>query len=312
MKFKSATPAEILDRPCYKTDGVTYGSLILNQADGIWACCCKHENDLVHYTGMFPFKYLTCGYCEHTICSDCRTSETLTSLDGVSDSIVAKLMPVSKDEVRGYTVCPDCGLSYRFGKKKGQFYVPGKCYCGYERNSEWPMFYMGSVMEYRRDPPTAQHNAKQELIKRKTEIVKHGKKRTEAGRKLKQKKDAARQGKIAERLRVKEALELQTQAEQRAQEEQGAEQSQRRAQTPRWLPDTVILVQELRWQPPPSAPQPGPLPLQRQASRRRDAGEPSPGICALQRSGAVRGKLSERRDSRSSIRSSIRSSMLDT
>ncbi|KZM25449.1 hypothetical protein ST47_g3407 [Ascochyta rabiei] len=35
-----------------------YLSTLVARDDGVWACCCGHENVLVHYSGKFPFKHL--------------------------------------------------------------------------------------------------------------------------------------------------------------------------------------------------------------------------------------------------------------
>ena len=119
--------------------------------DGLWLCCsCHHTNILTHYTGLFPFKHLTCARCASILCPGCLTSEVLTRLPW---GMVRASAPDGR-EVRYLHVCTTCGLSHR-AEVVGEtldFYGVTCRGCGASGFGDWPRWYVGSVDPYRRDP----------------------------------------------------------------------------------------------------------------------------------------------------------------
>ncbi|KAF1942714.1 hypothetical protein EJ02DRAFT_344736 [Clathrospora elynae] len=118
--------------------------------DGIWRCChCRHENILTHYKGAFPFKYLRCNRCDRTMCSDCHSSEILSSLPY---GMVQAPRPIG--DVRYMHVCTTCGLSHR-AEMEGttlDFYGITCAGCGTTSYGDWPRYHIGNNEPYRRDP----------------------------------------------------------------------------------------------------------------------------------------------------------------
>ena len=78
------------------------------ERDGVWVCCCKHENVLQHFKGAFPFKRLACGSCSHILCSACETTAIIAPLHEHPT-----LTEKDRTELHFFQVCPSCGLSYR-------------------------------------------------------------------------------------------------------------------------------------------------------------------------------------------------------
>ncbi|KAH6612552.1 hypothetical protein C7974DRAFT_323133, partial [Boeremia exigua] len=101
---KARTPSTIPH-----SDGVDHDRLCLidTHVDGLWLCCCGAENELVHWTGLHPFKYLKCEKCGHVLCGNCETTHILTLWE--QDPRVV----VHGSELRMAQVCPSCGLSHR-------------------------------------------------------------------------------------------------------------------------------------------------------------------------------------------------------
>ncbi|KAF9692627.1 hypothetical protein EKO04_009635 [Ascochyta lentis] len=111
-----------------------YLSSLLTQGDGVWACCCGHENEL-------------------------------------DDALFQEDFVEREQEVRFCIVCDKCGLSYRAVKHAGSIYPPETCHCGNEFDNEWRRYQIGSVDAYRRDPVKAAHDAKHELCLRRSEKI---------------------------------------------------------------------------------------------------------------------------------------------
>lgn len=120
--------------------------------DGLWLCChCHHENILIHYRGLFPFKHLTCARCNLILCSSCQTSEILSPLPY---GMIHASHPSQDREVRYLHVCTACGLSHR-AEMAGHtldFYGVVCKGCRTSSYGEWPRWHVGSPEPYRRDP----------------------------------------------------------------------------------------------------------------------------------------------------------------
>jgi hypothetical protein len=120
--------------------------------DGLWLCCsCQHPNRLIHFTGAFPFKHLTCARCDAILCPGCLTSEVLSLLPW---GMVRALPAPGDKEVRYLHVCTTCGLSHR-AEIVGEtldFYGVTCRGCRTSSYGEWARWYVGSVEPYRRDP----------------------------------------------------------------------------------------------------------------------------------------------------------------
>ncbi|CAO2649028.1 Nn.00g099770.m01.CDS01 [Neocucurbitaria sp. VM-36] len=156
-KLDAANPAEIVwGEKDYETAGVEYPAICVrtDPGDGLWVCCCGHENRLVHYRGAFPFKYLNCGRCDHILCPDCRTTEILTP-------VRAKIMLVEveqqshqqNEEVRFCRLCRSCGLSHRASMDGCHVnFRDVTCPCGKPAITDGSYFYIGDVDAWRCDP----------------------------------------------------------------------------------------------------------------------------------------------------------------
>lgn len=160
IQLETAERAENWDPRSISYYGVEFPRLawsVPEAPDGLWRCHCGTENPLVHYKGAFPFKYLTCGCCDHVICERCDTTEILTK---VSSTPSTQSTPSSnqsrhkllKEESRCLTVCQACGLSHREQLENGQALVPHHCACGSEFKGSEPQYFIGSAYEWRRDP----------------------------------------------------------------------------------------------------------------------------------------------------------------
>ena len=120
--------------------------------DGLWICChCRHENILRHYKGPFPFQYLCCHRCNHTLCSQCHASEILTPLPF---GMICAPRPAGDGEVRYCHVCSACGLSHRAVMEGTtlDFYGVTCAGCGTSSYGDWPRYHIGNNEPYRRDP----------------------------------------------------------------------------------------------------------------------------------------------------------------
>lgn len=122
--------------------------------DGVWICCCAHENSLTHFRGAFPFKHLRCSKCKHVMCTDCWTSEILTPIPTVALGRSAGLFNKTIDTtIRFCRVCPICGLSHRAHGHGGYVTFPATiCPCGHVPTRDDLQFAIGSVDEFRQDP----------------------------------------------------------------------------------------------------------------------------------------------------------------
>lgn len=263
-RLKAAQPAESPLRPSFHPhDGpeLPYLTYAVTQADGVWVCCCGHENQLVHFAGAFPFKYLACGECDRVLCGECGTSGVLTPLVGV---VYTTEIGAPGEEIRVCSVCSACGLSHRSVGHGGTVSPPEKCCCGNEDSDKWLQYRIGSVWGFRRDPVKAAHDVKHELTARKAEKV--------------------------EKSRARKQL--------RTLDQWRAEESSQRQHRPEPL-RSARFTQEMHWPPPSPAPRTAPLPPRVPAVQRLVDGDPKSTSCSLQRSGALRHKSSGPRTPRS-------------
>ena len=158
QQLDQAQPAEISwDTNTYVCAGanVEFGKSIygLSQPkDGLWACHCGFENFLKHVQGPHPFKYLTCGACEHIMCKYCTTTAILTRVGNEEISGEANTWAKGK-EVRCCRICQYCGLSHRAVRQGGAFVFPDTpCRCGHWPSKTDQPYHIGSVENYRMDP----------------------------------------------------------------------------------------------------------------------------------------------------------------
>lgn len=130
--------------------GVTYGK---DMEDGAFACCCGHENLLVHYKGKHPFHHLRCGSCDHIFCSKCTATEILVVLPKSIDPTG----PVKPEVADKYgQICSACGLTHRATQKfDGSVGLPSTCSCGAKSTGDWLRFGMASPDRYKYDPNQA-------------------------------------------------------------------------------------------------------------------------------------------------------------
>lgn len=146
------------------------------QADGVWACCCGKENELIYYKGTYPFKYLRCERCNHHPCRTCKAA-----LHGV-------LRPLNRRDTSGpvmtkakgdfCTVCSSCGLSYRAVRHNKDVIFPRKCHCGDHFGPHAMRYRIHPADGYRRNPVKAAHKAKSTLLEAKTENISNNAKAT--------------------------------------------------------------------------------------------------------------------------------------
>jgi hypothetical protein len=128
--------------------------VLQQHGDGLWLCCCGHENTLVHYRGAFPFRYLRCGRCSHILCSKCHTTDILThDPSGVMKAPVCFSLTTG-DDVRYCRVCRTCGLSHRAEIYGGKFIDLSRtlCRCGHPSDGVQTHYYIGTVNGWRCDP----------------------------------------------------------------------------------------------------------------------------------------------------------------
>ncbi|KAJ4370391.1 hypothetical protein N0V83_004909 [Neocucurbitaria cava] len=156
-KLDKARPAEkAWTREDYMSAGVDVANPCLrtDASDGLWVCCCGHENTLVHYQGAFPFKYLKCGRCDHILCPHCRTSEILTPVQAhILHVELDEQSSARREEVRFCRLCRACGLMHRASMDGCHVrFSEDKCRCGEAFMKEGSYFYIGDVFAWRCDP----------------------------------------------------------------------------------------------------------------------------------------------------------------
>ncbi|EAT88941.1 hypothetical protein SNOG_03736 [Parastagonospora nodorum SN15] len=127
-EIKNATPVEEAWDPAQcQMIGAEYpflSSVKNQQVDGLWLCHCGTENLLTHITGKYPFGYLQCRRCSHVLCDDCRTSEILTQI------------PIEATEL----------FRPRFHEGNQM------AYCSHPLQPGSTGYYIGSIVDFRRDP----------------------------------------------------------------------------------------------------------------------------------------------------------------
>lgn len=147
------------------------------ERDGVWVCCCKHENPLQHFKGAFPFKRLVCGSCSHVLCSDCETTAIIAPLHEQTT-----LIEKGWTELRLFQVCPSCGLSHRAENRMPDqhgnrlCWVPEvshshveTCSCGEPARSNWSKYAIGEAYGFRLEPVKTTHKCRMKLLNRQIE-----------------------------------------------------------------------------------------------------------------------------------------------
>ncbi|KAF3005800.1 hypothetical protein E8E13_007769 [Curvularia kusanoi] len=154
---------------------VEYQTLSVKEwRDGVWYCCKKHENPLVHFKGIFPFKRLACGTCNHVLCPDCETTDMIVPLGAETPDV--------KDagtELRLFQVCSSCGLSHRAEVRRPDHrgkrfcWVPmaskshsDMCPCGAAAQFDWLKYKINIPWMFRLQSVQEAHNAKMRLTDR--------------------------------------------------------------------------------------------------------------------------------------------------
>lgn len=136
-------------------------------ADGLLLCCrCKSETELTHYQGPFPFTVLKCRSCKLKPCKQCFTTEILTQIPSLAMEVCGqRLRNPPADEVAYARVCSRCGLSHRADRIRSS---PGfeyqMCECGQSIRAEDPMYFIGSVHKYRKDPLKRAHDLEMQRL----------------------------------------------------------------------------------------------------------------------------------------------------
>ncbi|KAF1829758.1 hypothetical protein BDW02DRAFT_135029 [Decorospora gaudefroyi] len=122
--------------------------------DGVWSCCHGHENRLIHYRGLYPFKYLKCHACDHILCSGDRTSEILTPLTSIIMEPFEKRFGTQEalEEARYCRLCHSCGLTHRGIVVDSRIKFSTPCVCGQSSTAGDICFFIGTVDESRKDP----------------------------------------------------------------------------------------------------------------------------------------------------------------
>lgn len=148
--------------------------------DGLWKCCNAHEQELVHWSGAHPFKFLKCERCEHVFCRECCTTEVLRVAKGSGrvyggngDGNGERVGNNGQGKMDGVVcygqVCSGCGLTHRArrGREGGATlsYDGVVCACGRVPDEGWVVFRIGSIEAYRRNP----HEAFSELLLQRAE-----------------------------------------------------------------------------------------------------------------------------------------------
>ena len=117
------------------------------------------QQEIIHWTGPYPFKYLKCIQCDHILCRWCLTTEVLTPL--LREDAHPKSPFSLKDQALYGQICPDCGMSHYVRPIKRKRHVLNdrivtfkgvKCPCGLVSDYSWLQFKVGSIENYRRNP----------------------------------------------------------------------------------------------------------------------------------------------------------------
>ena len=148
------------------------------ERDGVWVCCCKHENPLQHFKGAFPFKRLVCGSCSHILCSACETTAIIVPIHDHPT-----LTEKGRTELRFFQVCPSCGLSHRAENRRPDqhgnrlCWVPKvshsdaeACSCGEVARPSWLKYAIGEACEFRLEPVKTAHECRMKLLNRRIEL----------------------------------------------------------------------------------------------------------------------------------------------
>jgi hypothetical protein len=106
--------------------------------DGMFVCCCGAENDIVHFMGTYPFKYMNCRIYDHTFCNKCTSSEVLTPIQAAM--LPPCLATPSMANNLGQ-ICAACGLTHRATlSSDGMVDKNVRCHCGSQSDNTWIMF----------------------------------------------------------------------------------------------------------------------------------------------------------------------------
>jgi hypothetical protein len=138
----------------FSAEDIAYLCLAQQSSDGLWICCCGHENPLTHFQGQSPFKHLTCGNCDHILCAGCSTTDILTMISSkcVEPMTTARSGKASGEAVRHCSVCTRCGLSHRATMDgRHLIYHEDSCPCG-EVWTKALHYFIGAVDGWRKDP----------------------------------------------------------------------------------------------------------------------------------------------------------------
>jgi hypothetical protein len=132
----------------------TFLSRLYETNHGMWRCHFGHENSLVHFKGAYPFKYLTCGVCDHIICDRCESTEILTKDEAFPAELDSERLStgLQSQELPYFSVCKHCGLSHRATLRKGHIDFFKRCECGREPEGDEVFGFIGSSHEWRKDP----------------------------------------------------------------------------------------------------------------------------------------------------------------
>lgn len=166
-----------------KSFGHIYRLLGERTGDGLWECCRGHEvsdqvrlhialsidpslsppqQELIHWTGAYPFKHVRCTQCEHILCRNCCTTEVLSPLE--HESPRPNAFYGATEHVMYGQICPGCGLSHRAhtvqtldGAVADRIvtFAHLTCACGLPATTSWLQFRIGPADEYRSNPHEA-------------------------------------------------------------------------------------------------------------------------------------------------------------
>jgi hypothetical protein len=127
---------------------------LLETNDGMWRCHFGHENPLTHFKGAYPFKYLTCGVCDHVICNRCESTEVITKDQAIPAEVDSRRLVKSSQtqELPYFSVCKHCGLSHRATLRRRHIDFFKRCECGHESEGDEVYGFIGSSREWRKDP----------------------------------------------------------------------------------------------------------------------------------------------------------------
>lgn len=119
--------------------------------DGAFVCCNGHENILKQYECRFPFKYVKCGRCDHTLCTECHTTDILEPYTATMPKTVA-LAHIPHGRI--CAVCDSCGLTHRPVRMIKEITFNRVCQCGEKLQAALFMnlFLVGDAYEFHCDP----------------------------------------------------------------------------------------------------------------------------------------------------------------